>query len=92
MGLLVYIYIYITVMSIYTLIWYLISTHIYIPKADGTGRAHEHILGQFWYIYGRAYENPALWCLISTLMYIPKCTGRAHEHTGSVLVHIWACL
>ena len=47
-----------------TLLWYLISTLIYIPKSVGTGRAHEHT--GFWYIYGCAYENPLLWYFISS--------------------------
>jgi hypothetical protein len=69
-------------MRIPYLIGCLISTHIYIPKYGNTGCAHEHT--GFWYIYGRAYENPLFGCLISTLIYKQKYgnTGCAHEHTG----------
>jgi hypothetical protein len=68
-------------MRIPDLMWYLISTLIYIPISGDTSRAHEHT--GFWYIYGRAYKNPLSWYLISTLVYIPKSVGigRAHEQT-----------
>ena len=42
-------------------------TLLHIPKSADTGRAHEHT--GFWYIYGRAYENPVLHILEVRQMY-----------------------